>query len=62
MQSGPFGVDEDEFFYQASKYTHDDKLPHVYIACNPGARIGLVNDLEGKSALPAMLNGTILLP
>lgn len=48
VQSGSFGVDEDEFFYKASKYAREHKLPRVYISCNAGARIGLVDELKGK--------------
>lgn len=48
VQSGSFGVEEDEFFYKASKYAREHKLPRVYISCNAGARIGLVDELKGK--------------
>lgn len=48
VQSGSFGVEEDEFFYKASTYARERKLPRVYIACNAGARIGLVEDLKSK--------------
>merc|ERR1719203_2499628 len=48
VQSGSFGVPEDEIFYKASKYARENKLPRVYIACNSGARIGLVDDLKPK--------------
>ena len=48
VQSGSFGVAEDEVFYKASKYARENKLPRVYIACNSGARIGLVDDLKPK--------------
>ena len=48
VQSGSFGVPEDEVFYKASKYARENKLPRVYIACNSGARIGLVDDLKPK--------------
>mmetsp|Transcript_57673 Transcript_57673/g.67324 ORF Transcript_57673/g.67324 Transcript_57673/m.67324 type:complete len:2093 (-) Transcript_57673:220-6498(-) len=46
VQSGSFGVEEDEFYYKASKYARENKLPRVYIACNAGARIGLVDELK----------------
>merc|ERR1711937_507817 len=46
VQSGSFGVPEDEIFYKASKYARENKMPRVYIACNSGARIGLVEDLK----------------
>jgi len=48
VQSGSFGVVEDETFYKASEYARDRKLPRVYISCNSGARIGLVDDLKPK--------------
>lgn len=48
VQSGSFGVVEDELFYKASEYARDRKLPRVYISCNSGARIGLVDDLKPK--------------
>jgi len=48
VQSGSFGVDEDELFYQASKYARTLKLPRLYISCNAGARIGLVDELKPK--------------
>jgi len=48
VQSGSFGVAEDEVFYKASKYARENKLPRVYLACNSGARIGLVEDLKPK--------------
>jgi len=48
VQSGSFGVAEDEVFFKASKYARENKIPRVYIACNSGARIGLVEDLKPK--------------
>lgn len=48
VQSGSFGVEEDDFFYAASVYARQNKLPRIYIACNAGARIGLVEDLKDK--------------
>ena len=46
VQSGSFGVEEDEFYYKASKFARERKIPRVYIACNAGARIGLVDELK----------------
>jgi len=46
VQSGSFGVDEDEFYFKASEYARKLKIPRVYIACNAGARIGLVDELK----------------
>ena len=48
VQSGSFGVEEDELYYKASKYARDNKLPRLYIACNAGARIGLYDELKQK--------------
>ena len=48
VQSGSFGVEEDELYYKASVYARERKLPRVYIACNAGARIGLVDELKPK--------------
>ncbi|KAG5181165.1 acetyl-CoA carboxylase [Tribonema minus] len=48
FQSGSFGVEEDEFFRQASEYARTRGLPRVYISSNSGARIGLVDDLKPK--------------
>jgi acetyl-CoA carboxylase/biotin carboxylase 1 len=48
VQSGSFGVLEDEFFFKASEYARERGLPRVFISCNSGARIGLVEDLKPK--------------
>ncbi len=48
VQSGSFGVDEDDHYYKASQYARERGLPRVYIACNAGARIGLVDELKPK--------------
>ncbi|GMH72815.1 hypothetical protein TrST_g8682 [Triparma strigata] len=48
VQSGSFGVDEDDFYFAASEYARKLKIPRVYIACNAGARIGLVEELKPK--------------
>jgi len=48
VQSGSFGVEEDEFFFQASKYARENDIPRLYISCNAGARIGLVDELKSK--------------
>lgn len=45
-QSGSFGVPEDEFFFKASEYARNLGIPRIYIACNSGARIGLVEELK----------------
>ena len=48
VQSGSFGVEEDEVYFKASKFARERNLPRVYIACNAGARIGLFEDLKSK--------------
>lgn len=48
VQSGSFGVEEDEFFFAASKYARENNIPRLYISCNAGARIGLVDELKSK--------------
>ena len=48
VQSGSFGVEEDEVFYKASSYARERGIPRVFIACNAGARIGLVDELKAK--------------
>ncbi|GKY96267.1 hypothetical protein MPSEU_000586300 [Mayamaea pseudoterrestris] len=48
VQSGSFGVEEDEHYYKASVYARERKIPRIYIACNAGARIGLVDELKEK--------------
>ncbi len=41
IQSGSFGVLEDEFFFRASEYARVRGLPRIFISCNSGARIGV---------------------
>jgi acetyl-CoA carboxylase/biotin carboxylase 1 len=48
VQSGSFGVIEDEFFFKASVYARERGIPRVFISCNSGARIGLVDELKSK--------------
>ena len=48
VQSGSFGVQEDEFFYKASEYARLKGLPRIFISCNSGARIGLVDELKSQ--------------
>jgi hypothetical protein len=45
-RAGSFGVKEDDFFELASQYARAHRLPRVYISCNSGARIGLVESLK----------------
>ena len=46
VQSGSFGVKEDEFFDAVSKYARAAGVPRLHIACNSGARIGLAEELK----------------
>merc|ERR1711871_357715 len=46
VQSGSFGVKEDEFFDAVSKYARALGVPRLHIACNSGARIGLAEELK----------------
>ncbi|KAK3260625.1 hypothetical protein CYMTET_30428, partial [Cymbomonas tetramitiformis] len=46
VKSGSFGVEEDDFFNAASQYATKLGVPRIYIACNSGARIGLVDELK----------------
>lgn len=41
-------VKEDDFFAKASEYARKLGLPRLYISCNSGARIGLVEELKPK--------------
>mmetsp|Transcript_28574 Transcript_28574/g.51772 ORF Transcript_28574/g.51772 Transcript_28574/m.51772 type:complete len:2160 (-) Transcript_28574:247-6726(-) len=44
-QAGSFGVAEDQFFKKATEFARKRGLPRIYIACNSGARVGLVEEL-----------------
>ena len=46
FQAGSFGVAEDVFFEKASQYARKKGLPRIHIACNSGARVGLVEELK----------------
>merc|ERR1719387_3330560 len=46
VQSGSFGVKEDEVFDAISKYARAAGLPRLHIASNSGARIGLAEELK----------------
>lgn len=48
VQSGSFGVQEDDFFFKASEYARVRGLPRIFLSCNSGARIGLVEELKPK--------------
>jgi len=48
VQSGSFGVSEDDFFFKASEFARQRGLPRIFLSCNSGARIGLVEDLKPK--------------
>jgi len=46
VQSGSFGVKEDDYFDAFSKYSRAMGLPRLHLACNSGARIGLAEELK----------------
>ena len=46
VQSGSFGVKEDEFFDKVSKFARANGYPRLHIASNSGARIGLAEELK----------------
>jgi acetyl-CoA carboxylase / biotin carboxylase 1 len=46
FMSGSFGVKEDDFYFAVSQYARENHLPRVFLACNSGARIGLVDELK----------------
>eukprot|EP00965_Chrysotila_dentata_P159504 5269387-Pleurochrysis_carterae.AAC.2 len=46
VQSGSFGLLEDNFFDAVSKYARASGLPRLHIASNSGARIGLAEELK----------------
>lgn len=46
VQSGSFGIAEDDFFDKVSKYARGLGLPRLHIASNSGARIGLAEELK----------------
>jgi len=48
FQSGSFGVPEDDVYKAASVYARARGIPRIYVACNSGARIGLVEELKPK--------------
>jgi len=48
IQSGSFGVNEDDFFYKASELARKEGLPRIFLSANSGARIGLYEDLKPK--------------
>jgi len=48
IKAGSFGTVEDEVFYLASKMAREKGIPRVYIACNSGARLGVVEELKSK--------------
>lgn len=46
FQAGSFGVREDQFFQKASELARVLGLPRIYVSCNSGARVGLVEELK----------------
>eukprot|EP00438_Fugacium_kawagutii_P004903 Skav229216 [mRNA] locus=scaffold2439:123806:138301:+ [translate_table: standard] len=43
FQAGSFG---DQFFQKASEFARLSGLPRIYVSCNSGARVGLVEELK----------------
>jgi len=46
FQAGSFGVKEDQFFQKASELARKRGIPRIYVSCNSGARVGLVEELK----------------
>jgi len=46
VQSGSFGVKEDDYFDAVSKFSRANGVPRLHLACNSGARIGLAEELK----------------
>jgi len=46
FQAGSFGVREDQLFQKASEYARNRGIPRIYISCNSGARVGVVEELK----------------
>ena len=46
VMSGSLGVKKDDFYYAVSQYARENNIPRVFLACNSGARIGLVEELK----------------
>ena len=57
---GSFGVKEDDFFEMASLYAREHRVPRVYISCNSGARIGLVESLKPLFKVEACVRAFLL--
>lgn len=45
FEIGSFGVEEDQLFYEASKYARIHKMPRIFLSANSGARIGLADEV-----------------
>jgi acetyl-CoA carboxylase/biotin carboxylase 1 len=45
-KAGSFGVFEDMLFQRASALARERGIPRIHIACNSGARLGVVEELE----------------
>jgi acetyl-CoA carboxylase / biotin carboxylase 1 len=44
---GSFGPQEDQFFYQVTRYARELGLPRIYLSANSGARLGLAEEALG---------------
>merc|ERR1740121_3022155 len=46
IKAGSFGTKEDDLFQKASALARQRGIPRIYIACNSGARLGVVEELK----------------
>ena len=44
--------DQDQFFQKASEFARVRGLPRIYVSCNSGARVGLVEELKPLFKVP----------
>lgn len=44
FNAGAFGLEEDEYFYQITKYCMDQKFPRVFLSANSGAKVGIADE------------------
>ena len=52
LSLSPSPDSQDDFFEAASLFARARRLPRLYIACNSGARIGLVESLKPLFKVP----------
>lgn len=46
IKAGSFGTQEDDLFQKASALARARGIPRIYVACNSGARLGVVEELK----------------